>query len=85
MPAMETESARGNQQQGNRQNQQNQQGNQQGNQQNRGGGEMQQMDFQHVCDAALSSFRDYAKSQPETVALWCLGIGFVLGWKLKPW
>jgi hypothetical protein len=81
MPAMETE-ARGNQQ-GNRQNQ----GNQQGNQQNRGGGgaEMQQMDFQHVCDAALSSFRDYAKSQPETVALWCLGIGFVLGWKLKPW
>ena len=30
-------------------------------------------------------FRDYARERPEVVALWCLGIGFVLGWKLKPW
>jgi hypothetical protein len=30
-------------------------------------------------------FRQYAREQPEVVALWCLGIGFVLGWKLKPW
>ena len=29
--------------------------------------------------------RDYAKEQPEMAAIWCLGIGFVLGWKLKPW
>ncbi len=27
----------------------------------------------------------YARENPGTVALWCLGIGFVLGWKLKPW
>lgn len=30
-------------------------------------------------------FREYARENPETIALWCLGIGFVLGWKLKPW
>ena len=28
---------------------------------------------------------DYAKQNPGYAALWCLGIGFVLGWKLKPW
>lgn len=30
-------------------------------------------------------FRQYARERPEVIALWCLGIGFVLGWKLKPW
>jgi hypothetical protein len=29
--------------------------------------------------------REYARENPETAALWCFGIGFVLGWKLKPW
>ena len=29
--------------------------------------------------------REYARQKPEVAALWCLGIGFVLGWKLKPW
>jgi len=29
--------------------------------------------------------RDYAKENPEAAALWCFGIGFVLGWKLKLW
>ena len=28
---------------------------------------------------------DYAKQKPDVAALWCFGIGFVLGWKLKPW
>jgi len=28
---------------------------------------------------------EYARENPTTAALWCLGIGFVLGWKLKPW
>ncbi|WP_437207153.1 hypothetical protein [Planctomicrobium sp. SH664] len=27
----------------------------------------------------------YAREKPEMAALWCFGIGFVLGWKLKPW
>ncbi len=27
----------------------------------------------------------YARQNPDVAALWCFGIGFVLGWKLKPW
>ena len=27
----------------------------------------------------------YAREKPDVAALWCFGIGFVLGWKLKPW
>ena len=30
-------------------------------------------------------FQQYTRERPEVVALWCLGVGFVLGWKLKPW
>ena len=33
----------------------------------------------------LDCFRQYARERPAVVAFWCLGIGFVLGWKLKPW
>ncbi|MDX1945030.1 MAG: hypothetical protein SFU86_06455 [Pirellulaceae bacterium] len=29
--------------------------------------------------------REYTRERPEVVALACFGIGFVLGWKLKPW
>ena len=29
--------------------------------------------------------KEYARENPEVTALWCFGIGFVLGWKLKPW
>lgn len=36
-------------------------------------------------EAAMTFFRDYARERPEVVALWTFGIGFVLGWKLKPW
>ncbi|MGD9724474.1 MAG: hypothetical protein AB7O59_24800 [Pirellulales bacterium] len=28
---------------------------------------------------------DYARENPGYAALACLGVGFVLGWKLKPW
>jgi len=28
--------------------------------------------------------RQYAREKPG-IAIWCFGIGFVLGWKLKPW
>lgn len=30
-------------------------------------------------------FKRYARERPEVVALWCFGVGFVLGWKLKLW
>ncbi len=29
--------------------------------------------------------RKYAQEKPDVVALWCFGLGFVIGWKLKPW
>lgn len=28
---------------------------------------------------------NYAQENPGYAALACLGVGFVLGWKLKPW
>jgi hypothetical protein len=37
-----------------------------------------------TCDL-VEYARQYAREKPTVVALWCLGIGFVLGWKLKPW
>ncbi|MBL8814883.1 MAG: hypothetical protein JNL58_02550 [Planctomyces sp.] len=30
-------------------------------------------------------FVQYAKEKPEVCAIGCLVVGFVLGWKLKPW
>jgi len=33
----------------------------------------------------LEYFRQYARERPVVVALGCLGIGFVMGWKLKIW
>ncbi len=38
-----------------------------------------------MAEEAIQYVRDYVRTNPETAALWCLGIGFVLGWKLKPW
>ena len=37
------------------------------------------------CGDFLDCARQYAREKPGVVALWCLGVGFVLGWKLKPW
>ena len=28
---------------------------------------------------------EYAREKPGYAALCCIGVGFVLGWKLKPW
>lgn len=33
----------------------------------------------------MKYLRDFAREKPDQAALWCFGIGFVLGWKLKPW
>jgi len=43
-------------------------------------------DFQlRPLDDFMSYLREYTRERPEVVALTCFGIGFVLGWKLKPW
>jgi hypothetical protein len=36
-------------------------------------------------DDLLEYLREYARERPEVMALTCFGIGFILGWKLKPW
>jgi hypothetical protein len=34
---------------------------------------------------AIDRVKQYARDEPITFALVALGIGFVLGWRLKPW
>jgi hypothetical protein len=41
--------------------------------------------IESMANDAIDRFKDYAREHPTSVALWALGIGFVLGWKLKPW
>ncbi len=33
----------------------------------------------------IRAVEHYARAQPWSFGLWMLGIGFVLGWKIKPW
>jgi hypothetical protein len=44
-----------------------------------GGGQMS------AGEAAVEFFTEYARERPEVIAMWAFGIGFILGWKLKPW
>lgn len=37
------------------------------------------------CEKLIEHVKAYVRENPETAALAALGIGFVLGWKLKPW
>jgi hypothetical protein len=39
----------------------------------------------HPVDDLMTYWKAYAKERPEVCAMWCFGIGFVVGWKLKPW
>jgi hypothetical protein len=38
-----------------------------------------------VLQECRTRYRDFARESPEAAALWCLAIGFALGWKLKIW
>lgn len=33
----------------------------------------------------MEHWTEYARQNPGSAALMCLGVGFILGWKLKPW
>ena len=33
----------------------------------------------------IRAVEEYARVNPVNFGLWMFGIGFVLGWKLKPW
>jgi hypothetical protein len=47
--------------------------------------EMMQTDPAELGRDLVQYLREYARENPEAAALWCFGIGFVLGWKLKMW
>lgn len=51
------------------------------------GSRLQESDGQNCesFDGVVCALKDYAKARPDVAALWCFGIGFVLGWKLRPW
>ena len=40
--------------------------------------------LESIATEALGAARRYAREKPEAALLWAVGIGFVLGWKLKP-
>ena len=46
---------------------------------------MPNSDGREVTRDLMCYLRTYVREKPEMAALWCLGLGFVLGWKLKPW
>lgn len=39
----------------------------------------------HLLQDIGSYLKTYARERPDVAALWCFGIGFVVGWRLKPW
>lgn len=41
--------------------------------------------LENMANETLDRVKHYARENPVSFGLWALGIGFVLGWKLKPW
>jgi len=41
--------------------------------------------MESMANDALDRMKQFARDNPTTFAFYALGIGFVLGWKLKPW
>jgi len=39
----------------------------------------------HPIDDLVDYTAEYVRQNPGTAALWCFGVGFIVGWKLKPW
>jgi hypothetical protein len=38
-----------------------------------------------ITNDMIEYMKQYAKENPGYAALTCIGVGFILGWKLKPW
>jgi hypothetical protein len=39
----------------------------------------------HPVEDLILYAREYSRERPETVAIACFAVGFILGWRLKPW
>ena len=47
---------------------------------------LQQYSSHYVAEPAQDIFamlRDYAKDRPDVAAVWCFGLGAIVGWKLR--
>ncbi len=42
-------------------------------------------DLHDYLDRAIEGIENFARREPWAFATWVFGVGFVLGWKLKPW
>jgi len=42
-------------------------------------------DVEEIRKDVVEYAMEYAKENPGHAALFCIGLGFILGWKLKPW
>lgn len=40
--------------------------------------------LQEPAGDVVGLLRDYAREKPEVAAMWCFGLGMIVGWKLKP-
>jgi hypothetical protein len=41
--------------------------------------------LEKAADEVFDRVKNYAREKPVAFGLWALGVGFVLGWRLKPW
>jgi hypothetical protein len=41
--------------------------------------------LESMANDVLDCLKDYAREHPAAFGLGALGVGFILGWKLKPW
>ena len=42
-------------------------------------------DFEHMLEDVTSAVVTYSKRQPKAVACGIFTLGFLIGWKIKPW
>jgi hypothetical protein len=41
--------------------------------------------LEKMANDVVDRVKNYACEQPVSFGLWALGVGFIIGWKLKPW
>jgi len=41
--------------------------------------------LESMANDVLDHLKEYAREHPTSFGLYALGVGFILGWKLKPW
>ena len=46
---------------------------------------MSAQDELHPVEDLVQYVCEYTRQRPERVALTCFAVGFILGWRLKPW